>query len=162
MVLDGLALTRGAFIRLEDYKLETAAQTFLGKGKFDDWPGRGHEIAEAFVHDRQKLVDYNLRDAELVLEILASQRLVELAISRSRLTGMQLDRVGASIASIDFLYLRELRRRGRVAPSVTEHPNAAVAAAPCSTRCLASSPTSSSSTSRACTRASFARSTSIP
>ena len=127
MVLDGLALTRGAFIRLEDYKLETAAQTFLGKGKLMTGAGRGHEIAEAFVHDRQKLVDYNLRGAELALEILASQRLVELAISRSRLTGMQLDRVGASIASIDFLYLRELRQRGRVAPSVTEHPNAAVA-----------------------------------
>jgi DNA polymerase-2 len=127
MVLDGLALTRGAFIRLDDYKLETAAQAFLGKGKLMTGEGRGHEIAHAFLHDRQKLVDYNQRDAELVLEILAKQRLVELAISRSRLTGMQLDRIGASIASIDFLYLRELRRRGRVAPSVTEHPNAAVA-----------------------------------
>src|SRR2546425_6412202 len=31
---------------------------------------------------------------------------------------MPLDRVGASIASFDFLYLHELRRRGRVAPSV--------------------------------------------
>jgi DNA polymerase-2 len=127
MVLDGLALTRGAFIRLDDYKLETAAQAFLGTGKLMTGEGRGREIAHAFVHDRQKLVDYNQRDAELVLEILAHQRLVELAVSRSRLTGMQLDRVGASIASIDFLYLRELRRRGRVAPSVGEHPNAMVA-----------------------------------
>jgi DNA polymerase-2 len=31
---------------------------------------------------------------------------------------MQLDRVGASIASFDLVYLPELRRRGRVAPSV--------------------------------------------
>jgi len=127
MVLDGLALVRGAFIRLDDYKLETAAQAFLGKGKLITGEGRGHEIAHAFAHDRQKLVDYNQRDAELVLEILAHQRLVELAITRSRLSGMQLDRVGASIASIDFLYLAELRRRGRVAPSVVEHPNAMVA-----------------------------------
>ncbi len=127
MVLDGLALLRSAFIRLEDYKLETAAQAFLGKGKLMTGEGRGREITEAFQHDRQRLVDYNQRDAELVLEILAHQRLVELAVSRSRLTGMQLDRVGASIASIDFLYLAELRRRGRVAPSVTEHPNALVA-----------------------------------
>src|SRR5262249_19811845 len=29
-VLDALALTRSAFIRLDDYKLETAAQAFLG------------------------------------------------------------------------------------------------------------------------------------
>ncbi len=127
MVLDGLALLRNAFIRLDDYKLETAARTFLGKGKLMTGHGRGREIADAFRHDRQKLVDYNLRDAELVLEILAQQRLVELAISRTRLTGMQLDRVGASIASIDFLYLAELHRRGQVAPSVTEHPGAMVA-----------------------------------
>jgi DNA polymerase-2 len=40
---------------------------------------------------------------------------------------MQLDRVGASIASIDSLYLGELRRRGRVAPSVSgEHAGAMV------------------------------------
>jgi DNA polymerase II len=127
MVLDGLALIRSAFIRLDDYKLETAARAFLGKGKLITGDGRGREIADAFVHDRQKLVDYNQRDAELVLEILAHQRLVELAISRSRQTGMQLDRVGASIASIDFLYIAELHRRGRVAPSVTEHPNAMIA-----------------------------------
>jgi DNA polymerase-2 len=127
MVLDGLALIRSAFIRLDDYKLETAAQAFLGKGKLMTGEGRGREIAEAFAHDRQKLVDYNQRDADLVLEILAHQRLVELAISRSRLTGMQLDRVGASIASIDFLYLAELHRRGHVAPSVTEHAGAMVA-----------------------------------
>lgn len=127
MVLDGLALIRSAFIRLDDYKLETAAQALLGKGKLMTGDGRGREIAEAFVHDRQKLVDYNQRDADLVLEILANQRLVELAITRSRLTGMQLDRVGASIASIDFLYLAELHRRGHVAPSVREHPNAMVA-----------------------------------
>jgi hypothetical protein len=31
--------------------------------------GRGARC-EAFAHDRQKLVDYNQRDAELVLEIL--------------------------------------------------------------------------------------------
>lgn len=127
MVLDGLALVRSAFIRLDDYKLETAAQSFLGKGKLMTGDGRGHEIADAFLNDRQKLVDYNQRDAELALEIVTTQRLVELAVSRSRLTGMQLDRVGASIASIDFLYLAELHRRGRVAPSVTEHPNAMVA-----------------------------------
>ncbi len=127
MVLDGLALIRSAFIRLDDYKLETAARAFLGKGKLMTGDGRGHEIVDAFLHDQQKLVDYNQRDAELVLEILADQRLVELAISRSRLTGMQLDRVGASIASIDFLYIAELRRRGHVAPSVTEHPGAMVA-----------------------------------
>jgi DNA polymerase-2 len=118
-VLDGLALTRSAFIRLDDYKLETAAQAFLGRGKLMTGEGRGREIEEAFHHDRQRLVDYNLRDAQLVLDVLAARHLVELAVSRSLLTGMQLDRVGASIASVDFLYLHALRRRGYVAPSVS-------------------------------------------
>jgi DNA polymerase-2 len=36
---------------------------------------------------------------------------------------MQLDRVGASIASFDLLYLPELRRRGIVAPSVDRSPS---------------------------------------
>src|SRR6266404_1420381 len=117
-VLDGLALTRSAFIRLDDYKLETAAQAFLGRGKLMTGEGRGTEIEHAFRHDRQRLVDYNQRDAVLALEIVAARRLVELAVSRSLLTGMQLVRVGASIASVDFLYLHELRRRGYVAPSV--------------------------------------------
>lgn len=126
-VLDGLALVRGAFIRLDDYKLETAARTLLGKGKLMAGDGRGHEIERAFHDDRQKLVDYNLLDAQLVLEILAQQRLVELTVRRSLLTGMQLDRVGASIASFDFLYLGELRRRGYVAPSVSgDHGDASV------------------------------------
>jgi len=127
-VLDALALTRGAFLRLEDYKLETAARVFLGKGKLMHGDGRGREIEHAFRHDRQRLADYNLLDARLVLEILERQRLIELAVSRSLLTGMQPDRVGASIASVDFLYLGALRRRGYVAPSVSgEHAGAAVA-----------------------------------
>jgi DNA polymerase-2 len=41
---------------------------------------------------------------------------------------MQLDRVGASIASVDSLYLGDLRRRGHVAPSVSsDHVGAPIA-----------------------------------
>lgn len=117
-VLDALALVRGAFIRLDDYRLETAAQVLVGKGKLFGPVGREAAIEEAFRHDPQRLVDYNLEDARLVLEILARTGLVELAVERSLLTGMQLDRVGAAIASVDALYLPALRERGRVAPSV--------------------------------------------
>ncbi len=124
-VLDGLSLTRGAFIRLDDYKLETAAQTFLGKGKLLAGHDRHTEIEALYRNDPQRLVDYNLQDARLVSEILDHTGLVELAIERSLLTGMQLDRVSAAIASIDSLYLNALRRRGVVAPSVGAETRAA-------------------------------------
>lgn len=117
-VLDGLALVRGAFIKLDDYKLETAAQTFLGRGKLFAGDARFAAIDDAYLHAPQKLVDYNLQDARLVTEILAMTGLIDLAVERSLLTGMQLDRVSAAIASVDSLYLHALRRRGVVAPSV--------------------------------------------
>ena len=81
-------------------------------------PDRALAIERAFREDLPRFVRYNLADARLVLGILETARLLDLAVRRSLLTGMPLDRVGASIASFDFLYLRELRRRGHVAPSV--------------------------------------------
>ena len=117
-VLDGLALLRGAFVRLEDYRLETAAQTLLGRGKLFAPGDRGADIERAYRTDPASLAAYNLEDARLVLAILERTALVELAVRRSLLTGMQVDRVGASIASVDSLYLGKLRARGRVAPSV--------------------------------------------
>ncbi len=117
-VLDGLAMLRGAFLRLDDYKLETAARTFLGKGKLLAGDHRAEQIDELYRSNPQHLIDYNLQDARLVLEILDKVGLVDLAVERSLLTGMQLDRVGAAIASVDSLYLSSLRHRGFVAPSV--------------------------------------------
>ncbi len=117
-VLDGLALLRSAFVRLDDYRLDTAAQAILGKGKLFLAEHRGQEIEAAWRDDPARLAAYNLHDAQLVVEILERTGLVELTVRRSLLTGMQLDRVGAQIAAVDSLYLAELRDRGRVAPSV--------------------------------------------
>lgn len=118
VVLDGLALLRSAFYRLDDYTLETAAQTLLGRGKRFAGPHRHTQIEAAFRDDPAELAAYNLEDARLVLDILAKTGLVELTVRRSLTTGMPLDRVSAQIAAIDSLYLGALRRRGRVAPSV--------------------------------------------
>src|SRR4029453_14685904 len=113
VVLDGLALMRSAWVRLDDYRLETAARTLLGKGKL--LAGIA-QMEAAYYGDPARLSRYNLEDARLVLELLAHTGLVELTVRRSLLTGMQLDRVGAQIAAVDSLYLRALRARGRVAP----------------------------------------------
>lgn len=118
VVLDGLALVRSSYIRLEDYRLDTAARALVGKGKLIGGEHRGEAIEAAYRRDPAALVAYNLTDATLVLDILAATRLVELTVRRSLMTGMQLDRVSAQIAAIDSLYLGALRGRGRVAPSV--------------------------------------------
>ena len=126
VVLDGIDLLRSSFVRLDDYRLDTAARAILGEGKValgsGEAPVAGHERAEAITRiyrdDLPRFVRYNLADARLALAILDKAQLLDLAIRRSLLTGMPLDRVGASIASFDFLYLHELRRRGHVAPTV--------------------------------------------
>jgi DNA polymerase-2 len=128
MVLDGIALVRDA-LRLEDYRLETVAQAVLGRGKLldPDAPDAAAEITRLYREDPAALVAYNLEDARLVLDILEHEGLLDLTLERSLMSGMQLDRVGASIASFDRVYLPELRRRGVVAPSVdTERKTAQV------------------------------------
>jgi DNA polymerase-2 len=119
MVIDGIALVRDA-LKLPDYRLETVAQAVLGRGKLldHDAPDAALEIQRLHREDPAALCAYNREDARLVLEILEHEGLLDLCIERSLLSGMQLDRVGASIASFDLLYLPELRRRGFVAPSV--------------------------------------------
>ncbi|MBU1699778.1 MAG: DNA polymerase II [Candidatus Eisenbacteria bacterium] len=143
VVLDGLALLRGAFIRTDDYRLETVAQEALGRGKtitsetIAGKSPRGEnrivgnkadEILRLHREDPAAFVEYNLTDARLVLDILDHFQLIPLAIKRSLLTGMPMDRVSASIASFDFLYLSEMKKRGIVAPSVDHdipiHPTA--------------------------------------
>jgi DNA polymerase-2 len=127
MVLDGIALVRDA-LRLPDYRLDTVARHLLGRGKRidPDAPDAVLEIQRMWREDPEALVAYNLEDARLVPEILAHEGLLDLAVERSRLSGMQLDRVGASIASFDLLYLPELRQRGFVAPSVEPERKQAV------------------------------------
>ncbi|HZR84318.1 MAG TPA: DNA polymerase II [Candidatus Binatia bacterium] len=119
MVLDAASLVRDA-LRLEDYRLDTAARAILGRGKLldTDVPDAALEINRLFREDPEALVAYNLEDARLAREIVDREGLLDLTIERSLLTGMQLDRVGASIASFDLVYLPELRRRGVVAPNV--------------------------------------------
>ena len=129
VVLDGIQLLRGAFVRLESYALHDAALEILGKGKTIEDREGGAAILRAFQEDRAALVAYNRNDARLVLEILEKLKLPELTVERSLLTGMPPDRVSASIASFDFLYLSELSRRRIVAPTVTGPVSAEVQAA---------------------------------
>ena len=120
VVLDGIDLLRGAFVRMEDYSLDAVARDVLGEGKAvaGDVKDRVAEIQHNYAHDLEAFALYARTDARLAYRIVEKLNLVPLAFARSRLTGMTPDRVAASIASFDFLYLSELERRSVVAPTV--------------------------------------------
>jgi DNA polymerase-2 len=120
LVLDGIDLLRGAFVRMDEYSLDAVARQVLDEGKAvaGDVRDRMAEIVHNYRHDLPAFALYARTDARLAFQIVAKLRLVELAFARSQLTGMTPDRVAASIASFDFLYLSELERVRLVAPSV--------------------------------------------
>ena len=120
VVLDGMDLVRGAFARFDDYSLDAVSRAVLGEGKAleGDVRDRAGEIIRRYRTDLAGFALYARTDARLVIEIVEKMRLIPLALARSRLTGMQPDRVSASIASFDFVYLAELHKRDIVAPTV--------------------------------------------
>jgi DNA polymerase-2 len=120
LVLDGIDLLRGAFVRMDDYSLDAVAREVLGEGKAvkGDVRDRIGEILHNYRHDLPAFALYARTDARLPYDILRKLNLVPLAFARSRLTGMTPDRVAASIASFDFLYMCELQPLAIVAPSV--------------------------------------------
>jgi DNA polymerase II len=117
VVLDGISMLKTSFVGLPDYKLETAARSILGEGKIIAGDERFNEIDKAYEEEPQKLIDYNLQDARLVIEILKNKNIIDLTITRTKLTRMQLDRVRASIAAFDSLYLEKLQKVKLVAPT---------------------------------------------
>jgi DNA polymerase-2 len=119
VVLDGIELLRAAFYRFESFSLEHVAGELLGEGKLLHGPGRGDEITRLFREDKARLADYNLRDCELVSEIFAATSLLDFAVARAAMTGLNIDRMGGSVASFDNLYLPRLHRRGFVAPNAS-------------------------------------------
>ncbi len=120
VVLDGIDLLRGAFVRMDDYSLDAVGRQVLGEGKAldGDVVDRAGEIMHRYQHDLEGFARYARTDARLVREIVDELNLIRLAFARSALTGMTPDRVAASIASFDFLYLAALGPRGYVAPTV--------------------------------------------
>jgi DNA polymerase-2 len=120
LVLDGIDLLRGAFVRMDEYSLDAVAREVLGEGKAvaGDVRDRVGEILHNYRHDLPAFALYARTDSRLAYDIVAKLNLVRLAFARSQLAGMTPDRVAASIASFDFLYLAELEKIGVVAPTV--------------------------------------------
>jgi len=117
VVLDGIEMLRTATWTFESFALDFVARALLGRGKLvDNVDSRASEIQDMFRDDKLALAAYNLEDCQLVLEIFAVTELLAFSVERGRLTGLELDRPGGSVAAFDFLYLPRLHRKGFVAP----------------------------------------------
>lgn len=119
VVLDGIDLLKTATYNFPSFSLDNVANSLLGKGKIiDDVENRGEEITQKFLHDKIALAIYNLEDCKLVWEIFEHTQLLDFAKLRGQLTGLNLDRMGGSVAAFTNLYLPKLHRSGYVAPNM--------------------------------------------
>ena len=114
MVIDAAALVHTVAPQVSDEALEVVARRVLGE------PAPLAAASDgAVVGDGAGAALQLLGEARAVYELTARLQLIELTAQRSRLCGLPLDRIHASVAAFDYLYLLELGRRGFVAPTFT-------------------------------------------
>ncbi|GGD51731.1 DNA polymerase II [Lacimicrobium alkaliphilum] len=119
VVIDGIDGLKTATYQFDSFSLEHVSQQLLGKGKAtEDVDNRLAAIEHDFQHNKVKLAEYNLQDCVLVEEIFSHTRLLDFLTLRSRLTGLELDRSGGSVAAFTNLYLPRLHRAGYIAPNL--------------------------------------------
>jgi DNA polymerase-2 len=120
VVLDGIDWLKAAFYQFDSFSLESVSRQLLAEGKaIDHVENRGQEITHLFEQDKNALAFYNITDCRLVWDIFEKTQLLDFALERAKLTGLEFGRVGASIAAFYHLYLPHLHRSGFVAPA---HP----------------------------------------
>ncbi|WP_199454830.1 DNA polymerase II [Vibrio owensii] len=121
VVLDGIDTLKTATYHFRSWSLESVSQELLGEGKeIHNVHDRMDEINRMYRSDKPSLAKYNLQDCVLVNKIFDHTHLLDFAIERSRLTGVELDRIGGSVAAFTNLYLPQIHRAGYVAPNL--HP----------------------------------------
>ncbi len=95
VVLDGIDTLKTATYHFRSWSLESVSQELLGEGKeIHNVHDRMDEINRMYRSDKPSLAKYNLQDCVLVNKIFDHTHLLDFAIERSRLTGVELDRVG--------------------------------------------------------------------
>ncbi|CAE6895233.1 COG0417 DNA polymerase elongation subunit (family B) [Vibrio sp. B1FLJ16] len=121
VVMDGIDTLKTATYHFRSWSLESVSQELLGEGKqIHNVHDRMDEINRMYRSDKPSLAKYNLQDCVLVNKIFEHTHLLAFAIERSRLTGVELDRVGGSVAAFTNLYLPQIHRAGYAAPNL--HP----------------------------------------
>ncbi|MDH3325363.1 MAG: DNA polymerase II [Gammaproteobacteria bacterium] len=129
VVLDGIDTLKSATYSFDSFSLDSVGNELLNRGKLikgdehkKDPLYKAKEIKRQFHEDKVSLAAYNLEDCQLVWDIFEHTHLVDFAIERARLTGLEMDRFGGSVAAFDNLYLPRLHRKGFVAPNIGDNP----------------------------------------
>ncbi len=129
IVLDGIDTLKNATWQFASFSLENVSNELLKRGKLiqqknnHDPLYKAKEIKRQFYNDKTSLAKYNLEDCQLVLDIFDKAELIHFAIERTRLTGLEMDRTGGSVAAFDNLYLPQLHRKGFTAPNIGNYGN---------------------------------------
>jgi DNA polymerase-2 len=128
VVLCGIDTLKSATYNFASFSLESVGQDLLGRGKLihdsqslHDPLFKAKEIQRQFHEDKPQLAAYNLEDCQLVRDIFDKADLINFAIERARLTGLEMDKVGGSVAAFDNLYLPRLHRKGFIAPNIGDY-----------------------------------------
>ncbi len=131
VVLDGIDTLKSATYSFASFSLESVGRELLGRGKLihdhlnegdiHDPLFKAKEIRRQFREDKQSLAAYNLEDCQLVWDIFEKADLLSFSIERACLTGLEMDRVGGSVAAFDNLYLPRLHRKGYIAPNIGDY-----------------------------------------
>jgi DNA polymerase-2 len=127
VVLDGIDTLKSATYSFASFALDSVGYELLGRGKLIhaeeklDPLFKPKEIRRQFHEDKASLAAYNLEDCQLVWDIFEKTDLINFAIERARLTGLEMDKVGGSVAAFDNLYLPRLHRKGFIAPNIGDY-----------------------------------------
>jgi DNA polymerase-2 len=127
VVLDGIDTLKSATFSFASFALESVGQELLGRGKLIhdetrlDPLFKAKEIRRQFHQDKPGLAAYNLEDCQLVWDIFEKTDLINFSIERARLTGLEMDKMGGSVAAFDNLYLPRLHRKGFIAPNIGDY-----------------------------------------
>jgi DNA polymerase-2 len=126
LVWDAIQILKSNFIAFEDYKLDTVAKEALKDEKIDlndenadndDDDDKLEQIRKLLNSNPIKLIEYNFKDSVLVSKIVEKLKLFDLMTQRSIITNTPLQKVKSPIATLDIMYLKELHKKGFVAPS---------------------------------------------
>lgn len=125
IVFDVIQLLKTNFITFDDYKLNTVAQEVLSDEKIDleneesdySMENKIDAITSMLHNNPIKLIEYNFKDSYLTQKIVDKLQLLELMIERSAITNTPLVKVQSPIASLDIMYLTQLRKTQLVADS---------------------------------------------